>query len=466
MPVKASKRALKRLRDEPGKVALVLAGGGIIGGVYQIGALKALNDVMQGRTVNDFDIYVGTSCGAFVASCLANRITPEEMMASLAGEEVEGFRFHRADLLKFNSAEAAEKVLWLPYELTRFLWSNARRMRPFPPTDILYHLLRSLPSGIYDSLAIDRLLGRLFTKPRTNDFGSLGKELFIAATDIGTATLRLFSRGDAVSISRAVAASTAIPVVYSPVKIEDRFYVDGGLNDTMHVDAAVNAGAKLIVCINPLVSYVKDADAKTAGHHVFDLGFPFVGKQVVRTILSTRVDYDLRRLRRHRPDVDVILIQPDERDFKMFYNPIMRYATRVEVAVHGFASAARTLSRHYEAHQSIFARHGIGTRLDEIVTQLEAIEALGPRSRGAASVLEGVARKYRLAPGTRGPLAPLAHALHDLDVLLHRTGGAQPASVPAAAAAARSAVRRPRRRKAAKVAAAPRRAAAGGRRSW
>src|SRR5919106_866716 len=35
------------------------------------------------RTVNEFDVYVGTSAGAFIASLTANGITPEEMMRVL-----------------------------------------------------------------------------------------------------------------------------------------------------------------------------------------------------------------------------------------------------------------------------------------------------------------------------------------------------------------------------------------------
>ena len=37
------------------------------------------------RTVNDLDIYVGTSAGALVASCLANGLSPEEMLQAFDG---------------------------------------------------------------------------------------------------------------------------------------------------------------------------------------------------------------------------------------------------------------------------------------------------------------------------------------------------------------------------------------------
>src|ERR671924_862117 len=72
-----------RRRRRRSQTALVLGGGGFTGGVYEIGALRALDLLAVNRTVNDFDLYVGTSAGSFVASLLANGVTPEEMMRVL-----------------------------------------------------------------------------------------------------------------------------------------------------------------------------------------------------------------------------------------------------------------------------------------------------------------------------------------------------------------------------------------------
>src|ERR1700712_2124721 len=76
-------RRKSRRRKKPTKTALVLGGGGFTGGVYEIGALRAFDLLAVNRTVNEFDIYVGTSAGSFVASLLANGVTPEEMMRVL-----------------------------------------------------------------------------------------------------------------------------------------------------------------------------------------------------------------------------------------------------------------------------------------------------------------------------------------------------------------------------------------------
>src|SRR5437660_11720924 len=69
-----------RSRRRRSKAALVLGGGGFTGGVYEIGALRALDLLSVNRTGNQFDVYVGTSAGAFVAAAVSNGVTPEEMM--------------------------------------------------------------------------------------------------------------------------------------------------------------------------------------------------------------------------------------------------------------------------------------------------------------------------------------------------------------------------------------------------
>jgi NTE family protein len=66
----------RRRRPRRSRTALVLGGGGFTGGVYEIGALRALDLLAVNRTDNEFDVYVGTSAGSFLAALTANGVTP------------------------------------------------------------------------------------------------------------------------------------------------------------------------------------------------------------------------------------------------------------------------------------------------------------------------------------------------------------------------------------------------------
>lgn len=65
------------------KTALVLAGGGIAGAAYEIGALCAIDQLLEQLSVNEFDIYVGTSAGSLIGACLANNISPRTLLSVL-----------------------------------------------------------------------------------------------------------------------------------------------------------------------------------------------------------------------------------------------------------------------------------------------------------------------------------------------------------------------------------------------
>src|SRR5690348_17471169 len=117
-PAVAPKGAPRRRRPRRSKTALVLGGGGFTGGVYEIGALRALDLLSVNRTVNQFDVYVGTSAGSFIASMAANGITPEEMMRVVNRQVPTPFKdIDVGTLLRPNLTEFARKGITLPIKL-------------------------------------------------------------------------------------------------------------------------------------------------------------------------------------------------------------------------------------------------------------------------------------------------------------------------------------------------------------
>ena len=106
---KARGQAGRGARQRRSRTALVLGGGGFTGGVYEIGALRALDLLAVNRTVNQFDVYVGTSAGSFIGSLVANGVTPEEMMRVVNQQVPTPFRdVDRGSLMRPNYLEFAQ----------------------------------------------------------------------------------------------------------------------------------------------------------------------------------------------------------------------------------------------------------------------------------------------------------------------------------------------------------------------
>src|SRR5256714_13372211 len=236
---KAAPRRSGRARQRS-KTALVLGGGGFTGGVYEIGALRAVDLLSVNRTVNQFDVYVGTSAGAFVASLAANGVTPEEMMRVVDQQVPTPFRdVDVGTLLRPNVVEYARSAVGLPLKVASVLRELAGQIRGASLMDVALGLAEGLPSGVYSGAGIERYMREVLSDPdRSVDFRLLEPELYLAATDLDTCERIVFGAAgwDDIPISQAVRASTALPMIYKPVKIRDRELVDGGIGSTTDLD--------------------------------------------------------------------------------------------------------------------------------------------------------------------------------------------------------------------------------------
>jgi NTE family protein len=367
------------------KTALVLGGGGFTGGVYEIGALRALDLLSVNRTVNEFDVYVGTSVGSFVAAAVANGVTPEEMMRVILQQVPTSFPDARVSaLLRPNYREFLSKGLLVPFRVAQLVRSLVRDLGQISAVDIAVGLAEALPSGLYSQKGIEDYVRRILSDPdRTDDFRLLQNELYLAATDLDTCERIVFGaqEWDDVPISKAVAASCALPMIYKPVRIKDRELVDGGIVSTTNLDIAVEAGAKFIVVVNPLVPYVNDFQKRiptirgSRARRVSDMGFPQIGYQAFKLLAYQRLHDLARRWEERYPGVDVILVEPEPNDELMFQTSVMNYTSRVDIARHGFQSVTLKLANDYPRFKRICARHGIeisATRVRKVVKHFEA----------------------------------------------------------------------------------------------
>jgi NTE family protein len=397
---KAKTRSSKPRRRRPrrSRTALVLGGGGFTGGVYEIGALRALDLMAVNRTVNQFDVYVGTSAGSFVASLAANGVTPEEMMRVVNQQVPTPFKdVDRGTLMRPNALEFAQSAALLPLRMLGLARTFVTQARSTSLIDLAVGLAEALPSGLYDGSGIQEYLDAVLSDPdRVNDFRLLQNELFLTATDLDTCE-RIILGGqdwDDVPISQAVAASTALPMVYKPVELKGRHLVDGGLRSTTNVDIAVEAGAKFVVVVNPLVPYVNDFQKViptmwgSRVRRVRDMGFPQVGYQAFKLIAHQRLHEAVARWKERYPGVDIILIEPDPNDELMFETNILNFTRRVEIARHGFESVTLRLASDYDEIKAICAKHGIEISANRVRKVVRKFAEEREKSAGWRRILE------------------------------------------------------------------------------
>ena len=172
---------------------LVLSGGGAKGYAH-IGVLKALNE--KGIFP---DVISGTSAGAVMAALYADGHTPDEMLKLLSGKDV-------------------------------------------------YNLLQIvLPKrGLFKMKDLTSVLKKNLKARRIED---LKIKTFICATNFSTGRVRYFYEGP---IIKPILASASIPVLFQPVKINEEWYVDGGMFANLPVEPLEGKCKRLIgVHANP-----------------------------------------------------------------------------------------------------------------------------------------------------------------------------------------------------------------------
>lgn len=373
----------ERPRARDGRVALVLGGGGITGAAYHLGVLNAMNALSTSATVNDFDLYVGTSAGAVIASCLANGITPEDLiLANLDDERSTLPRIDADEIMMPNRAGILRSLVRWPLGVLGALRRYAGRPFQTRLIDGLGALAEGLPEALYTTDGTERYLRQVFSaEGRSNRFGETRRRLLITATDLDSARRVVFGEPDAPesTISEAAAASTAIPLLYAPRRIGDRVYLDGGLRSTTNIDIAVAHGAKLIVCINPLVPYVHDvrhllpSATGLPSHYISQKGFPHIAAQTFRIMAQAQVEKELEVTAHAHPDVDIILIEPRRDDEHLFVFNLMDYGSRERIARHAFESVAIDLVTRFPDYKKVLGRHGIKIDRDLLIDQLQSV---------------------------------------------------------------------------------------------
>jgi predicted acylesterase/phospholipase RssA len=361
------------------KIGLAIAGGGPIGGMYELGALRALDEALDGLDLTRLDCYIGVSSGAFLAAGLANRIDTAQMCRIFITGDSDDVQFRPQTFLRPALFEYLRRAASLP-RLTLDWWrsmlpgSNGANEAHW--SDLVARFGGLIPTGLFDNAEVERFLRSVFTRRgRSNDFRELERTLYVVAVDLDSGeAVRFGDVGwDDVPISKAVQASAALPGLYPPVEILDksgraRHFVDGALRRTMHASVLLERGVDLLIGINPLVPFNSSSSEDDGGieHRLAEGGLPAVLSQTFRTLLQSRMQVGLARYTQQYPDVDQLVFEPNAGDGELFFANAFGFAARRRVCELAYRNTLADLRARRDTLRPMLAAHGITLR-DEVL---------------------------------------------------------------------------------------------------
>jgi predicted acylesterase/phospholipase RssA len=364
----------RRGRSRP-RIGLALAGGGPLGAIYEIGALCAIAESIEGLDLSDCDSYIGVSAGGFIAAGLVNGMTPRQICAAFIENTAPApDSFEPSMLLHPAWGEYLQRLGKLPGLLGDAVWQSVVEGRSL--LGAFERLARALPTGLLSGEALEAQVHRQFSEVpgRSDDFRQLRHRLVLVATDLDSGESIPFGMPgrDHVPISRAVRASAALPGLFPPVEIEGRHYVDGALKRTIHASVLLDEGLDLLICLNPLVPYQSHAPGEQHEPGRFtppiprlvDGGLPIVLSQTLRSLIHSRLELGMRGYARSHPETDIVLFEPDPRDPEMFLANTFSYSQRRHLAEHAYQATRALLIKRHVKLQHQLERHGLALRME------------------------------------------------------------------------------------------------------
>ena len=353
------------------KTAICLTGGGVTGGLYQLGALSAFESVVEAPP---FDVLIGTSSGATVAAALAGGLPVPRLYRALLDPADNYFPLERSHFLNLDVGEWRRTINSGMSAIRHGLASLMARSPAPMPADLweqLDRLFDALPAGLLSLDRYEHFLADFFLRRRVpNSFRSLERNLLITGTDLDRADVVLFGGPDYdhVPVSLACAASMALPLFFSPVRIGDRYYVDGSIAPTTEIDIAVEQGAELIIVLNPNVPIrvASLPDGVPTGHGTHgslrDKGLMWVYNQAMRTSIHARLAEAASRVNA-AGKVHVLLLEPEPEVAVRFVNNAASLSARREIMHSSHRASRDTLRAWAGEHAALLT--SVGWRLKD-----------------------------------------------------------------------------------------------------
>lgn len=300
------------------RVGLVLGGGGITGAAYEIAALMALRMATEWDP-NQADVIVGTSSGAFVSSLVRHDALSLDSMVLPSDDRDDVTRRIREHVYSKDASASFGK--WMRYGLVPGVRNPGLAMFLGSPAR-------------YSATGIARWVTSHIGEEAARGWPS--RPTAIMAHDIQTGMRAAFGTDNApeAGLADAVAASSAVPLVFRPYRIGDSLFVDGGVSSGTHADVVLGhpEPLDLVLVVAPMAAQVQRARAR-----FHEKMFDRVGLRSLREEIAVITDA--------WPDCDVVTLFPSPSvQNAMRPNP-MDASRSVATFMRTLISMKRTLAR-------------------------------------------------------------------------------------------------------------------------
>lgn len=205
------------------KVGLVLSGGGAKGFAH-IGVLKVLEE--EGIQI---DYIGGTSMGAIIGALYASGYTANQLDSLFRTVDANALVQDYVPRISKSFYEKRNDEIYaiqLPFD-------NFRLGMPV-----------ALSKGMYNYNLLSRLLGHM---RHVEDFSQLPIPFLCIGTDAVTGEQVVLDKG---ILPQSVLASGAFPSLYTPIEIDGRMLIDGGVVNNYPIDEVRNMGADVIIGVD------------------------------------------------------------------------------------------------------------------------------------------------------------------------------------------------------------------------
>ncbi len=384
----------------PPVIGLAIAGGGPLGAIYELGALQALEEAIDGIKMHDLDVYVGVSSGSFLTASLANRVTTSQMSRIFMSSPDAEFHFQPDLFLRPAIREYFQRAMSVPSVVLDMLTEIIRHPERIAHLESVESLSRLIPTGIFDNHSIDDFIAGVLSRPgRSNDFREIGAMLRVVAVDLETGQAVRFGEPglDHVPISTAVQASAALPGLYPPVEIDGHYYVDGALRRTLHASVALREGADLLIGINPLVPYDAELDPSVppdgrSSSRMIKGGLPVVLSQTFRSLIQSRMQVGMAKYEVDYPAASILLVEPNRNDERMFFTNVFSYSSRNELVDHAYRTTRAELLDRADELEPFLEPYGLGLNRSVLAAERSFSDSMDADKRYLAPMGNSLAR--------------------------------------------------------------------------